>query len=301
MNDIDVLWELTALSQRVRPLVVDGKVKKDELERLKEMTDALYLASLERAPIDVFLDKVWCCRAETLQPLMPDHSVDLVLADALYFVGMRYQWGNEPRGADAMEDVLLPLYEDWFRLLRPGGHVVLFAANTSSANDEGEVFRYQSEFRRWFGEYSTACLVKHCTLGPQRIAHCDKAIVQTAERKRPNVDHEHLICDAHFGLLDDYVPHECQKPLAGVKWLLDLLTEEGDVVFDPFCGSGTTAVACKVMGRRFVCGDLWPRYCRYALERLAFVEAGVSPYVGRDGSFKGERRYFYWHGGEVPT
>lgn len=45
--------------------------------------------------------------------------------------------------------------------------------------------------------------------------------------------------------------HPTQKPLALMKWVLENYTEPGMTVLDPFCGSGTTGVACIQMGRVF--------------------------------------------------
>jgi len=45
-------------------------------------------------------------------------------------------------------------------------------------------------------------------------------------------------------------------------------SEQGDVVLDPFAGSGTTAVAAQQLGRRYVGIELDSTYARYAEERL---------------------------------
>lgn len=51
--------------------------------------------------------------------------------------------------------------------------------------------------------------------------------------------------------------HPTQKPLRLVRRALLASTEEGALVFDPFCGSGTTAVAAKELGRFFLWGPSW--------------------------------------------
>ena len=53
----------------------------------------------------------------------------------------------------------------------------------------------------------------------------------------------------------DAVPtriHATQKPLKLMRELVELFTEPGELVLDAFAGSGTTGVACKLLGRRFV-------------------------------------------------
>ena len=47
--------------------------------------------------------------------------------------------------------------------------------------------------------------------------------------------------------------HPTGKPLEIMKRLVEMLTPEGGTVFDPFAGSGTTALACKELGRNYIC------------------------------------------------
>lgn len=46
--------------------------------------------------------------------------------------------------------------------------------------------------------------------------------------------------------------HEAQKPVKLLEFLIKLTTREGHLVLDPFIGSGTTAVACRKLGRKFI-------------------------------------------------
>lgn len=62
--------------------------------------------------------------------------------------------------------------------------------------------------------------------------------------------------------------HRTQKPLELIEYLIKTYTNEGDTVFDPTFGSGTTAVACKNLNRNFVGIELDTDYYNYALERI---------------------------------
>ena len=64
-------------------------------------------------------------------------------------------------------------------------------------------------------------------------------------------------------------PHPAIYPVSIVEEFLNLLTEEGDVVLDPFIGSGSTAVAALKKGRPFIGFDINPDYCDYARERIS--------------------------------
>jgi DNA modification methylase len=62
--------------------------------------------------------------------------------------------------------------------------------------------------------------------------------------------------------------HPTQKPLELLKRLIDSYSEPGDLVFDPFVGSGTTAVAAKELGRKWSGVEIQSKYCEIAEERL---------------------------------
>lgn len=63
--------------------------------------------------------------------------------------------------------------------------------------------------------------------------------------------------------------HPTQKSLEVITWLIGLLSNENDTVFDPYLGSGTTTKACKEMRRNFIGIEINPEYCKIAEERLA--------------------------------
>jgi site-specific DNA-methyltransferase (adenine-specific) len=63
--------------------------------------------------------------------------------------------------------------------------------------------------------------------------------------------------------------HISQKPLALMRWLIDLVTQRGDVVLDPFGGSGTTGAAALASGRRAILVERDPRFAEIARQRCA--------------------------------
>ncbi len=60
-----------------------------------------------------------------------------------------------------------------------------------------------------------------------------------------------------------------QKPLALLRRIVQLASDEGDLVLDPFCGSGTTLVAAQQLGRRWIGIDVNPQAVKVAARRLA--------------------------------
>ena len=62
--------------------------------------------------------------------------------------------------------------------------------------------------------------------------------------------------------------HKTVKPLALFKYLVSLSTKKGSVILDPFMGSGTTALACQELGRKWIGSEINKRYIDIAIKRL---------------------------------
>lgn len=62
--------------------------------------------------------------------------------------------------------------------------------------------------------------------------------------------------------------HPCQLPVHLIERLILMTTDENDIVFDPFCGGGSAAVAAKQMGRRYIGADVDTGYCNATREKF---------------------------------
>ena len=82
-------------------------------------------------------------------------------------------------------------------------------------------------------------------------------------------------------LKDDGI-HTCPKPLHMMKRVLQRHTMEGETVIDPFMGSGTTAIACVLMGRRFIGIEQDPEYFQSAVERIRAATAQGDLFHGQN-------------------
>ena len=63
--------------------------------------------------------------------------------------------------------------------------------------------------------------------------------------------------------------HAAAFPRALPSWFIQLLSNEGDLVLDPFAGSGTTLLAARELGRRWCGIELKPEYFQIAQQNLA--------------------------------
>ncbi len=72
--------------------------------------------------------------------------------------------------------------------------------------------------------------------------------------------------------MNEKTPHPIQKPEELVRKFVLASSNPGDVVVDPFLGSGTTAVAAEQLKRKWRGCDISPEYCRWAAQRIEQVQ-----------------------------
>ena len=77
------------------------------------------------------------------------------------------------------------------------------------------------------------------------------------------------------GVVEGQRWHRYQRPLANVRHYVEAFTEPGDLVVDPFLGSGSTAVACAQTGRSFVGCDVLLKNFSAAVTRLDMLQGGT--------------------------
>jgi site-specific DNA-methyltransferase (adenine-specific) len=73
--------------------------------------------------------------------------------------------------------------------------------------------------------------------------------------------------------------HGCQMPEQLLGRIIRVSSNQGDIVFDPFAGSGTTLAVAKKLGRRWIGCELSPQYVQAATQRLESIDEG-DPLIG---------------------
>ncbi len=76
----------------------------------------------------------------------------------------------------------------------------------------------------------------------------------------------------------DRVPpsnHPTEKPISLLSRIIESSTDVGDLVFDPFCGSGATMFACKKLNRRFVGAEIDPGHCDCIVNDYRLKQGGL--------------------------
>jgi site-specific DNA-methyltransferase (adenine-specific) len=88
-----------------------------------------------------------------------------------------------------------------------------------------------------------------------------------------------------FWSMPENTPHPTQKPEKLLAKLILAGSRKGDIVFDPFAGSGTAGVVAKKLGRNFAMIEIDEDYCLYAQKRLQMAETDATIQGYTDGVF----------------
>jgi DNA modification methylase len=212
-----------------------------------------------------FINKVFHEDARRLLTALPTASIDSVISDPMFGVfknpqpGSAYDWGVDPAGGDPNKwwTYHRPIYEECRRVLRPGG-TLAWAMGC----------KFHRHFPGWFVGYRIWSFTRFTHRGLNAFGHI--WVVQTKEQapiRFPDRDSLiHLDTRTRPTLLK---LHPCPKAIEEMLLLVDALTKPGQIVVDPFAGSGSTLVAAALLKRKFVGCDVSELYCRLAKKRLA--------------------------------
>ena len=202
------------------------------------------------------INKIICGDCLEVMKGIPDKAVDLVLTDPPY--GINVIGGSGSIGGSGIVEV--KKYEkvygddkapDLQEVFRVSKNQVIFGGNYFDLpRTNGWILWDKKCKNNWFDNFSDGEMAWTSFLKPLRIF---RHLWMGALR-----DGETII--RH---------HPTQKPQELMVWILENYSKKGDIILDPFLGSGTTAVACKELGRKFIGIEINPKYCEIAQRRLS--------------------------------
>ena len=215
---------------------------------------------------DDFINKIICGDCLEVMKDIPDKSVDLVLTDPPY--GMNYQ---SSRRTDKHEKILLDNSIEWFkdfakqvfRILKDDTHIYIFC------NDYAI-----SYFRTWLNESgfnnkrALVWIKNNHTSGDLYGDYANKTeFILYSQKGRRLLNGNRDTNVLNFARVNTD-KHPTAKPENLCSYLIEKSSQENNIVLDPFIGSGTTAVACKSLGRRYIGIEISQEYCEIARKRV---------------------------------
>ena len=255
-------------------------------------------------------------------PTLPDDSIDLILTDPPFnisrevvihrrqnpqkykFVGkdISLDFGEWDKQWESDEEYIEWCYKwlrECFRILRKGGHFVSFI-------DKFKV-SYFVDFARRNGMIPRQCLfwLKNNPVPRARRNNFMEALEQCVWFTKETTSREFATFNYQLGQSPNYFVHcivghttksdgervhTTQKPIAFCEWLISYLSNEGDVVLDPFMGSGATCIAALKLDRKYIGIEIDKKYFEQAKERIRKIE--IQPKLPMDVGVSIQPRQF---------
>lgn len=195
---------------------------------------------------------------ETMHSL-PENTVDFILTDPPYLVRYKDREGRSVQN-DNQAHWLKPAFAECYRVLKPDSLMIAFYGWTQA---DKFINAWRSVGFRIVGH-----LVFRKTYSSKarflRYQHEQAYLLAKGEPKLP----DHPIPDVIDMPYSGNKLHPTQKPVPALKTLIEAFTQPNDLVFDPFCGSGSTLLAAKITKRRYLGIDLDAKYHEVAVRRL---------------------------------
>lgn len=233
----------------------------------------------------VKLNKIECMDCLGYLKSIPDNFADLVVTDPPYNVSQKSNikygnlnitknFGDWDFGFDPV-----PVLKELKRILKPAGQIYVFCATK-------QIPQYISIFEEeWF--FRNLIVWSKVNPAPRisktNFVFANEYIVYAINEKgRPtdstfnfskHSDMKNLfVTTALQGKerlkIERKAVHPTQKPLSILKWMIEISSNPGDIVLDPFMGVGSTAVASLELGRKFIGCELDSKYVKHANRRL---------------------------------
>lgn len=255
--------------------------------------------------ISVICDKTVQGDFFKVSPFLPAESIDLIIADPPYNLTKTFSSRTfNRRKAEEYEKFTRLWLEAVCMLLKPAGSIYVCCDWESSliiGNALGEHFKvrnritWQREKGRgakanwknslediWFATKTDnytfnldAVKIRRKVIAPYRASGKPKDWTEAESGNYRDTCPSNFWDDitVPFWSMPENTAHPTQKPEKLIAKMIMASSNPGDLVFDPFLGSGTTSVTAKKLGRRYLGIELEEQYCLWAEQRLEAANA----------------------------
>ena len=201
-----------------------------------------------------------------IMPELP--KVDLVLTDPPYGIGFKYDEYIDITQKDGYGEWLWARLKSAEDLLKPCGMMFIYQAMLN--------IRYFSD---WIPrDYRVFAAAKNFVqMRPTAMQYAfDPCVVWWKEGDCKPYSKGTLSRDFHIGNTANTMNrgageakgHPCPRPLDQIQHILDQWSPDNSMCIDPFLGSGTTAIACERLNRRWIGIEISEKYCELAAKRI---------------------------------
>lgn len=199
---------------------------------------------------------------------IPTGTIDAVITDPPYLVNYRSRDGRSIQN-DVAEDWLEPSFRELYRVLKADSYCVSFYG-------WNKVDAFVTAWRRVGFQVAShfVCVKSYASSKGYNRAYHEQAYLLVKGNPAPPKKPPKSVLS--WGKYTHNRLHPTQKSEEVITSFITAYSRKGDLILDPFAGSGTTAVASFKAGRRFLGIELDPAYGELARKRLAGLITSTS-------------------------
>lgn len=257
---------------------------------------------------------------------IPSNSIDFCFADPPYNVNKKYESWDDDRDIIEYFNWCDKWISELARVVKPGKTVAILNIPQWAVRHFKHLKNILS-FQDWIiweglslpvrmimpAHYSIVCFTKgkadkipgltrnshsaieHDSLTTMKEFYCSR-VSCINKRRKESINDKELITNLWWDIHrlkhnSRRVDHPTQLPPMFMNRLISLFTNEGDIVLDPFNGSGTTSLCAAKLNRRFFGIELSEKYYKISLNRHAELENGIDPFRKQDTTPKAKNSY----------
>jgi len=213
---------------------------------------------------------LYCADCLEILPLIPDKSIDLILTDPPYnasnsslsFTDKHYKTINEN-----WDKNFNPVFYDYcVNLLKKGGQMLVFCSYHLLGNYLQKSKLKLQQILHWVKKNPVPGFTKVYAYSVEYILWW----IKTGKPYTFNKKYRFSYKDVFETILNrsKFSEHPTEKPLNLITALINTHSNENEIVLDPFIGSGTIAVACEKLNRRWIGIEINLEYCEIAKKRI---------------------------------
>ncbi len=207
----------------------------------------------------VWMNKIFC--EDCLEGLMrmPDNMVDFMFTDPPYNVGKDYG-----------------IYKDNLNETEYIGFMTKVISECKRISSNGIAFLVGGLYIKKFWDMipdAKLIVIHKRAIGPRKggffLQHYGLLVGRNPIKSCKDVWNDVRLVGEGYYFREPTYGHPAMTSLALTLKIIEYFTEGGEIVLDPFMGVGTTAVACKKLGRNYVGFEINPSYMEISEDRLS--------------------------------
>jgi len=196
---------------------------------------------------------------------IPNNSIDLIITDPPYGDNVAYGWSNKTIKNNENPLINCSALIECYRILRKNKSLYIFT--------NWKHYPFLTEFIIRYTKFKIRHLIvwrKH-NFGLGWAFRNQFELILVLEKGKPKYnlnDFSDVQNASHINHNDSTHPHE--KPIDLITKMINHSSKDGDLILDPFCGSGSVCVASENMKRKWIGIELDEKYVEMAKERLTY-------------------------------